>query len=121
MIEALLLLAQTTAPTTPTPARPPGSDMLWAQIVPLVLMIGVFYWIMLRGNRRERARHEEMLKNLKRNDRVQTIGGVLGTVVDVRDNEVILKIDEATNTKMRFVRGAIKEVIVDTPAESTKK
>ena len=52
-----------------------------------------------------------MLAGLKRNDRVQTIGGVLGTVVEAREHEVILKVDESSNTKMRFNRAAIKEVL----------
>lgn len=119
MIELLDLLAQTPPPST-QPAAPRGGgglDVFLGQLLPIFLMIGVFLWIMNRGNRRERHKHEDMLRNLKRNDRVQTIGGILGTVVDVRDNEVVLKVDEASNTKMRFVRGAIKDVLRDTPAE----
>jgi preprotein translocase subunit YajC len=52
-----------------------------------------------------------MLKGLKRNDRVQTIGGILGTVVETRDDVVVLKVDEANNVKMHFNRSAIKEVL----------
>ena len=51
-----------------------------------------------------------MLKNMKRGDRVMTAGGILGTVVDVRDAEVVLKVDESTNTKIKFSRDAIKRV-----------
>ena len=60
-----------------------------------------------------------MLDNLKRNDRVQTIGGILGTVVDVKDQEVSLKVDENNNVKMKFNRAAIKEVLVE-PADGKK-
>jgi preprotein translocase subunit YajC len=49
---------------------------------------------------------------------VQTIGGVLGTVVDVRDNEVLVKVDETNNVKIRFNRTAIKEVLQDAAVES---
>ena len=59
-----------------------------------------------------------MLDALKKNDRVQTIGGVLGTVVDVRDNEVLVKVDETNNVKIRFNRTAIKEVLQDAAVES---
>jgi preprotein translocase subunit YajC len=120
MNEWIALIAQTTPPATQPAQRPGGGEFFLGQLLPLILMIGVFYWIMMRGNRRERQKHEDMLKNVKRNDRVQTIGGILGTVVDVRDNEVVLKVDEASNTKMRFVRGAIKEVIRDAPVAETK-
>jgi preprotein translocase YajC subunit len=48
---------------------------------------------------------------LKKNDRVQTIGGILGTVLEVSDTEVVLKIDEANNTKIRVLPSAVSKVI----------
>jgi preprotein translocase subunit YajC len=86
--------------------------------VPIILMVGVFYWIMIRGQRKDRRRHAEMLGAIKRNDRVQTIGGIIGTVVDVRDDQVVLKVDETSNVKMHFSRGAIKDVLQETSAGS---
>ena len=80
-------------------------------------MIIVFYWLLYRGQRKDKKKVEDMLGNLKRNDRVLTIGGVLATVVDVRENEVVLKVDETSNVKMRFLRSAIKEVLVDQPSK----
>ncbi|MBW7905117.1 MAG: preprotein translocase subunit YajC [Phycisphaerae bacterium] len=80
----------------------------------LLLAFGVFfYFAVMRPQQRERQKHAQMLAALKRNDRVQTIGGVIGTIVEVRDNEVVLKVDEHNNVKMRFVRGAIKDVFRD--------
>ena len=119
----LLLLAQTTSTpssTTPTQTAPSPTDFLRGPMVPLILMIVVFWWIMSRGKNKERNRYEQMLKALKKNDRVQTIGGLLGTVVDVRDNEVVLKVDETSNVKMHFNRTAIKEVLQDASAVETK-
>lgn len=120
MTELLQLLADATTQqtTTPPPSGPAGlfNNMLF----PLILMLAVFWFIMSRGKSKERKRYEDMLNSLKRNDRVQTIGGIIGTVVDVRDNEVVLKVDESTNTKMRFLRGAIKEVFRETPADEKK-
>jgi preprotein translocase subunit YajC len=55
----------------------------------------------------------ELLKNLKRGDRIQTIGGVLGTVNDVRDNEIVVKVDENANIKIRFAKDAIRKVMSD--------
>ncbi len=89
--------------------------------LPLILMVVVFYWLIFRGQKKERDRHSEMLKAMKRNDRVQTIGGIYGTVVEVRDSEVILKVDETNNVKMRFNRGAIKEVLSEVPTPDAKK
>lgn len=108
MIDLLFTLAQATQPIGPPPS---GTEVFVKNFLPLFLIIGVFWWWMSRSRRRERQRFEDMLKNLKRNDRVQTIGGIIGTVVDARDDEVILKVDETNNVKMRFARSAIKDVL----------
>jgi len=113
MIDLCLLIAQATQPGGQ--AAPQGGDLFTRMILPIVLMVGVFYWIMIRGQRKERQKHANMLGAMKRNDRVQTIGGIIGTVVDVRDNEVVLKIDENSNVKVHFNRAAIKEVISEAP------
>jgi preprotein translocase subunit YajC len=107
-----MTLAQATS-TPSAPAAPPaqGWDVLLRQMLPLFLIIAVFWWWMGRSRRKERQAFENLLSSLKRNDRVQTIGGVYGTVVDVRGNEVVLKVDETNNVKIRFNRSAIKEVI----------
>ena len=48
-----------------------------------------------------------MVKALGKNDRVKTIGGIIGTIVDIRDNEITLKIEESNNTKIKVVPSAI--------------
>lgn len=119
MIDLLNLLAQaTTAPASGPP--PSGTEVFLKNIFPLLLVIGLFWWIMSRGRRKEQRRYQDMLNTLKRNDKVQTIGGIIGTIVDVREaeGEVVLKIDEGSNTKVRFTRQAIKGVVQDLPAET---
>jgi preprotein translocase subunit YajC len=81
------------------------------QFLPWILMIVVFYFIIMRGSRKDQQRQKNMLASLKRNDRVQTIGGIRGTIVDVREDEIVVKVDESNNVKMRFARGAVKEVL----------
>lgn len=101
------------AQTTSQPA-PRIGDVFMSQVFPLLLMMGVFFYFMWRSQKRERQKFEDMLSTLKRNDRVVTIGGIFGTVVEVRDLEVVLKVDESNNIKIRFARSAIKEVLRDT-------
>lgn len=115
----LSLLAQTSQPT----GTPPGplDSLLGGGFLPLILMIGVFWWIMMRGGRKQRKQTEDMLKSMKRNDRVQTIGGIIGTIVDVREQEVVLKVDETSNVKIRFNRSAIKEVLQDQSVDNSGK
>ncbi len=118
MIVLWNLLAQSAPASQPAQTSPgPGA---WTNIIGLVLVIGVFWWIMSRGQSKQRRQYQEMLAALKKNDRVQTVGGILGTVVDVRDNEVVLKVDETNNVKLRFNRTAIKEVLRDAPSAEEK-
>ena len=48
-----------------------------------------------------------MVQGLQKNDRIRTIGGILGTVVDIKDDEITLKVDESNNTKIKIVSSAI--------------
>ena len=96
--------------TTTTKQRPKGlfdSGIIWV----LMMMFVVIYFVMMRPQKKKQQQHKQMLDNLKKNDRVRTIGGIIGTVVDVRNDEVVVKIDEASNTKIRFQRSAIGTVI----------
>lgn len=103
-------------------SKPPTTDPFWGLIVPMGLVMITLYYFMYRGQKKDRDKHDKMLGALKRNDRVITIGGILGSVVEVRDNEVVLKVDESNNTKMRFARSAIKEVLGgESPVDTSKK
>lgn len=99
----------TTGQPTGGATTPQGPD--YSTLYMVVLFIVVMWVLILLPQRREKKKHAEMLGALKKGDRVHTVGGVLGTVVDVRDHEVVLKVDEANNTRMRFTRAAIQGVI----------
>lgn len=84
----------------------------------MFLVLGVYiFLIMFRGPKKKQQQHQKMVASLRKNDRVRTIGGILGTVLDVRDDEIVLKIDEATNAKMRVVPSAIATVLGDGKTE----
>ena len=88
---------------------PPGGTM-W---IGLLLMIAVFYFVLFRGNPGTKKKRAQMFDNLKKNDKIMTIGGVIGTVVTIKDKEIVVKVDEATNTKMTFLKSAIQSVVQD--------
>ena len=67
----------------------------------------MMYFLMFRGPKKKQQQHKQMIQTLQKNDRVRTIGGILGTVIDVKDDEVVLKIDESNNTKIRINASAI--------------
>ena len=92
----------------PKPAQPEMNPIL---MFGLPLFIVVFYVVVLSGSRKRKKQRATMLSNVKRNDRVLTIGGIIGTVVNVKDTEVTLKVDETNNVKLTVVRGAIQKVL----------
>ena len=77
------------------------------QFLPIILLFVVMYMFLLRGPRKKQQQHKQMVQSLQKNDKVQTIGGIIGTIVDIKDNEVTLKIDESNNTKIKILRSAI--------------
>lgn len=73
----------------------------------IILMVAVMYFLLLRGPRKKQQEHRQMVQSLKKNDRVRTIGGIIGTIVEIKDDEITLKIDESNNTKIKVVPSAI--------------
>jgi|CXWL01.1.fsa_nt_gi preprotein translocase subunit YajC len=107
------MLAQqaTSRPAAPAPINP------MFQYAPFIIFGLIFYFFLLRPNSKEKKRRQEQLSSIKKNDRAVTIGGIMGTVVSVKDDEVTLKVDESSNTKITFLKSAIQRVISSGPAE----
>lgn len=61
-------------------------------IIPIVLIIGVFYFLMIMPQQKKVKKHQNMLKNLSKGDDVVTEGGIYGTIIGLKDNVVVLKI-----------------------------
>ena len=84
------------------------------EFMPALIGIGLlFYFMILRPERRRAASHRALLEGLKKNDRVVTIGGIYGTVTNVqRDaDEVTIRVDETNNTKLRLTFSSIARVL----------
>ncbi len=113
--------AVTTVP--PVPGGPPAPgwfQMLQGPLFPLIVGVLILYLFVFRSKRQTDKKRTDMLGNLKRGDRVQTIGGILGTVVEARESDVLLKVDESSNTKIRFSRTAIHRVLDDDKTADAK-
>ena len=76
-------------------------------LVFLGLMFVLMYMILFRGPRKKQQQHKQMVQTLAKNDKVRTIGGIIGTVVDIKDDEITLKVDESNNTKIKVLPSAI--------------
>lgn len=82
--------------------------------LPLIAIMGVLaYFLLIRPQRREQAARRSMLEAIKKNDRVVTIGGIYGVVTNVRRDadEVTIKIDESTNTKIRLTFSSVARIV----------
>jgi preprotein translocase subunit YajC len=87
----------------------------------MLLLFAVFYLVLIRPRQRERAQMKQLLSNLQKNDRVITIGGIHGTVVNTSkdSNMVTLRIDDSNNTRIRVLRSAIDRI--DTGDQTDEK
>ena len=87
-----------------TPQRRPFGGSSWLF---LVLMFVVMYFLLFRGPQKQKQQRKQLVQSLQKNDRVQTIGGIIGTIVDIKSDEITLKIDESNNTKIKITPSAI--------------
>jgi preprotein translocase subunit YajC len=94
--------AQTAGATTGGP-----QDML-IQFLPLIGLVVLFYFLMIRPQQKRMKMHQQMISNLKRNDTVVLNSGVIGKVVRVEDKEIGLEIAQGVSIKV--VKGMISEV-----------
>lgn len=88
-------------------AEAPGLPML-----PMIVMFLVFFYlVVIRPQRKESSEKQSMLDALKKGDTVLTSSGMYGTVVSLKGDEVLLRIDEQNKVKARFVKAAIARVV----------
>ena len=100
-----------------------GGDtlMLVQSMLPFIAIFVLFYFLLIRPQRKEQSRRQMMLAAVKKNDRVLTAGGIYGVVTNVHReaDEVTIKVDEATNTKLRMTLSSISRVVGDEPSNET--
>jgi preprotein translocase subunit YajC len=90
-------------------------------LVTFGLIIVIFYFLVIRPQNRKQKDAKRMLESLRKGDRVVTAGGMRGTIVRVREDVIVIQIDE--NTKVEFNKGSVTQVLErkEEPAEETKE
>ena len=88
-------------------------------MMPLIAIIGIFYFLIIRPQSKKQKETKKMLEALKKGDKIVTIGGIHGVIQTVRENSVIVKVDE--NTKLEFSRSAISSIISSGKEEKEDK
>ena len=89
-----------------------GSTMIM-----LVMMIGVFYFMLIRPENKRKKEAEEMRSSVKKGDKITTIGGIIGTVVDVKENNIVIE-TSADQVRIELAKWALSSN--ETAAEAAK-
>ena len=100
----LLMFASAAAQET-TGSSKGGLSGMANLFMPFILIIIVFYFLMIRPQQKQRAKHEEFLKSLKRGDEVVTSSGIIGVVDSISDNIVTIQIDN--DVKIKVLKGTV--------------
>jgi preprotein translocase subunit YajC len=101
-------------------ATAPGSNPLIG-FLPIVAMLAIMYFLLLRPQQKEGKRHQQMLNALKKGDEVVTVGGLYGKILSLTDERVSLRVDEGV--KVEVDRAKIMRVVgpAGAPVEKTEK
>jgi preprotein translocase subunit YajC len=105
-----LILLQTAAPS--------GSSSFLSGLLPILLMIAIFYFLVFMPMRRQQKNQKQMLKALENGQTVLTSGGIIGTIIAVNDDTLILRI-KPDNLKIQVARSAVTSVVG--PEDPVKK
>ncbi len=105
-ITDFLILAQAAAPAQ-------GQPNLLVSMMPLVFIFVIFYFLLIRPQQKKQKEHEKLIQSVKTGDQVVTNAGIHGTVSNVKEKTLIIKI--ADNVKVEFDRAAVATVLKSAP------
>ena len=109
-------MAQTaTAVPAAAGAQPASVDGVLMQFLPMFLIFGVFYFLLIRPQQKKFEQHKAMVEGIRRGDKVVTAGGILGTVYRADTGDEVL-VEIAENIKVRVLKNTITSVNAKTEA-----
>ncbi|HDI11724.1 MAG TPA: preprotein translocase subunit YajC [Candidatus Acetothermia bacterium] len=85
------------------------ANSIWSLIILLIVFGAIFYFLLIRPQRRREQEHRQLIKSLKRGDRVITAGGIYGVIDKIDDDTVILSLEEGA--KVRVAKTSIVEKV----------
>jgi len=86
-----------------------GSSGMMSTFITFALIIAVFYFLMIRPQRKQEKEKKALLSAMKKGDKIVTIGGIRGTIAIVKESTVVVKVDD--NTRMEFSKSAIATIL----------
>ena len=88
-------------------AQPSGDPLGF--LLPMIIIFGAFYFLLIRPQQKKQKAHTELVKNLKSGDEVLTAGGILGIITGISEHYAIVKI--ADNTEIKIQKASIAQVV----------
>ena len=95
---------------SPAYAQAPGADPLTSMLVPLALMLPIFYFLVIRPQQQRTKQHREMVDKVRRGDTVVLGNGFIGKVTKVKDGDNEVEVELNDQMRVRITRGAIADV-----------
>ncbi len=86
-----------------------GGSSLLTSLIPIIFIFIIFYFLLIRPQQKKQKEHQAMVSALGRGDRIVTNGGLYGTVVDVKEHVIVIKISD--DVKVELVKGSVATVI----------
>ena len=87
------------------PAGEPTGGFDWTIIVFLVLIFGIFYFLLIRPQRKRQKEHQQLVQELKRGDKVITAGGIYGVIESTSEESIVIKVESGAT--IRVARGSV--------------
>lgn len=124
-LQFFCFLAQEAPPEFPAADPAPGGGGGGGSIfsmLPFFVLIGVFMWLaVIKPQKQKENEEKQLLDKLKKNDHVVTKSGMHGVVMNVKDDEVVLRVDEQQNVKIRFQKNAIAAILGEDDKSKTEE
>ncbi|MDD2388383.1 MAG: preprotein translocase subunit YajC [Desulfobacterales bacterium] len=91
-----------------------GAQGGFGAFIPLILMFAIFYFLLIRPQQKKNKAHADMVKNLKKGDRIVTSGGIHGRITSV--DETVMTIEVADKVRIKISRGNVSSLLQPAPA-----
>ncbi len=88
--------------------------------VPLILIFGIFYFLLILPMQRQKKNQQKMLAALKSGDTVLTTGGIIGTIISIADDDTLVMRVKPDNIKLQMARSAVASLVSNVPGEVKK-
>ncbi len=99
----------------------PTQEFSITSFVPLILIFGVFYFLIIRPQSKKFKDHQELVKTLKIGNKVVTTGGIIGVIKDINDKEDLISLEISEGVTIKIIRSYVADLVGKKEKEEKKK